>query len=102
MRYYLLEGEHLVPFEELAGLVDAHHIFLQQGYDRGDFLFSGPTIPPDGGFLVAKAEDRESLDRLLAEEPFVSAGKMRFKRVVEFDPAQNAPLLDAWFEKPRS
>jgi len=99
MKYYLLEGEHLVPFEELADLVDAHHVFLQSGYDRGDFLFSGPTVPPHGGFLVAKAEDRESLDRLLANEPFVSAGKMRFKRIVEFEAAQNNPALDSWFEK---
>lgn len=99
MKYYILEGEHLVPFEDLAHLVDAHHAFLQQGYDRGEFLFSGPQVPPHGGFLVAKAEDRESLDRLLAAEPFVKAGKMRFNRIVEFEPAQNAPIVDGWFGK---
>lgn len=99
MKFYLLEGEHLVPFDELAQLVEAHHAFLQQGYDRGDFLFSGPQIPPHGGLLVAKAKDREALDRLLADEPFVRAGKMRFSRVVEFESAQNAPILNSWFEK---
>ncbi len=72
MKFFLLEGEHLVPFEELVHLVDAHHAFLQRGYDRGDFLFSGPQVPPHGGFLVAKAKDREALDRLLGDEPFVA------------------------------
>jgi uncharacterized protein YciI len=99
MKYYLLEGEHLVPFDELLQLVAAHHAYLQQGYDRGDFLFSGPQIPPHGGLLVARAKNREALNRLLADEPFVSAGKMRFKRIVEFEPAQNAPILNSWFGK---
>jgi uncharacterized protein YciI len=99
MKYFLLEGEHLVPFRELEHLVEAHHAFLQRGYDRGDFLLSGPHVPPDGGFLIAKAQDRESLEKLLAEEPFVNAGKMRFSRIVEFEAAQNAPVLDSWFEK---
>ncbi len=99
MKFYLLEGEHLVPFDELAHLVEAHHAFLQRGYDRGDFLFSGPQVPPHGGFLVARAQNREALDRLLADEPFVSAGKMRFSRIVEFEPAQNASVLDSWFGK---
>ena len=99
MKFYLLEGEHLVPFGELAHLVEAHHAFLQRGYDRGDFLFSGPQVPPHGGFLVAKAKNREALDHLLADESFVSAGKMRFSRIVEFEPAQNAPVLNSWFGK---
>lgn len=99
MKYYLLEGEHLVSFDALAHLVDAHHEFLQRGYERGDFLFSGPQEPPHGGFLVAKAKDREALGRLLADEPFVAAGKMRFSRITEFVPAQCATVLNAWFGK---
>lgn len=99
MNFYLLEGQHLVPFEELKPFVEAHHRFLQKGYDEGHFLFSGPHIPAHGGFLVARAPSRDALDDLLAEEPFVKAGKMRFSRITQFDPAQNAPILDAWFQK---
>lgn len=99
MKHFILEGEHLVPFSELAHLVDDHHRFLQKGYDEGHFLFSGPQIPPHGGFLVARAQSREVLERLLASEPFVKAGKMRFARITEFDPAQCAPVLNSWFQK---
>src|SRR6185437_6900391 len=46
MRHFLLEGEHLVPFEQRAPeLIAAHRRFLQQGYDDGRFLLSGPSIP---------------------------------------------------------
>jgi uncharacterized protein YciI len=101
MNFYLVEGMHLVPFEQLAQLVPEHHAFLQRGYDAGNFLFSGPQIPAHGGFLVARAESREALDQLLASEPFVKAGKMRFTRVTQFDPAQNATILNEWFQKSR-
>lgn len=97
MKHFILEGEHLAPFSTFACLQPLHHAFLQSGYDRGHFLFSGPQIPPHGGFLAARAETREMLDALLAEEPFAKAGKMRFRRVVEYDPVQHQQLLKPWF-----
>jgi uncharacterized protein YciI len=97
MKHFLLEGEHLAPFEEFRHLEPAHHAFLQKGYDDGFFLFSGPQIPAHGGFLVARVPSREALNALLAEEPFVKAKKMRFSRIAEFDPAQFQPVLKDWF-----
>lgn len=98
MKHFLLEGQHLVPFAELGDrLVDEHHAFLQRGYDNGHFLFSGPQVPAHGGFLVARARSRQELDELLAGEPFVKAGKMRFTRVTEFDPVQHQASLADWF-----
>ncbi len=97
MQHFLLEGKHLVPFEELQHLVPEHHAYLQEGYDKGRFLFSGPQIPAHGGFLVARANSREELDALLAAEPFVREGKMVFSRVVEFEAAQFQPSLEEWF-----
>ncbi len=99
MKHFLLEGEHLVPFEQRAPeLIAAHRAFLQRGYDRGDFLFSGPTIPPRGGFLVARAESLAQLQAMLAEEPYVRAKVMRFSRITEFDPVQHQPVLQDWFK----
>ena len=97
MKHFILEGQHLVPFDQLADLVPKHHEFLQNGYDEGHFLFSGPQIPAHGGFLVARAESLEALQALLAEEPFVKAGKMRFSRITEFEPAQCQSFLSDWF-----
>ena len=98
MKHYLLEGMHLVPFDQIpSSLIDDHHKYLQLGYDRGNFLFSGPQIPPHGGFLVARAESREALDELLAEEPFVKKKVMELTRITEFNPAQNQSFLEDWF-----
>jgi uncharacterized protein YciI len=97
IKYFLIEGEHLAPFDEFRHLEPAHHAFLQKGYDDGFFLFSGPQIPAHGGFLLARSASREALDTLLAEEPFIKAGKMRFSRIVEFHPAQFQSVLKDWF-----
>jgi uncharacterized protein YciI len=100
MKHFLLEGEYLVPFEEFADLVPRHREFLQRGYDAGFFLCSGPQIPARGGFLIARAESREKLEEILADEPFTKAKKMRFSRITEFNPVQHQPILKAWFAAP--
>jgi uncharacterized protein YciI len=98
MKHFLLEGQHLVPFNELAHLVDEHHAFLDRGYREGVFLFSGPQVPPHGGFLVARAESLDALNAYLRDEPFVKAGVMRFSRVTEFNAAQYQGFLQEWFK----
>lgn len=100
MRYFVLEGTHLVPFEEIPSeLKEAHQAFLKEGMESGAFLFSGPKIPVTGGFLVARAESAEALRELLAGEPFTSNGVMVFAPAAEFFPRQNAAALNGWFGK---
>ena len=98
MKYFILEGEHLVPFEQRSPeLIARHRAFLQEGYDRGHFLLSGPHIPPTGGILIARAESLEQLKEILKEEPFTKAKVMRFKTITEFNPVQHQPFLRSWF-----
>jgi uncharacterized protein YciI len=100
MKYFLLEGQHIVPFEQRAPeLIVAHRQFLQNGYDEGRFLLSGPSIPPKGGILIARAESLEELNTVLADEPYSKANVMRFSKITEFDPVQHQPVLNEWFRK---
>lgn len=61
------------------------------------FLCSGPQIPANGGFLLARAESREKLEALLADEPYTKAKKMRFSRI---NPVQHQAILKDWFSRP--
>lgn len=100
MKHFFLEGQHLVPFEQRdPAVIAAHRRFLQQGYDRQRFLLSGPSVPPTGGVLIARASSLDELNEWLADEPFCKAGLMRFCKVIEFDPVQHQPILSAWFAK---
>ena len=99
MRHFLLEGQHN-PFEQRAPeFIAAHRQFLQQGYDQGRFLLSGPHTPPTGGILVARAESLEELNEFLADEPYCKAKVMRFSNISEFAPVQHQAVLNEWFEK---
>jgi len=98
MKHFLLEGQHLVPFEQRAPeLIAAHRQFLKRGYDEGRFLLSGPYIPPTGGILIARAKSIDELDEFLADEPYCKANVMRFSKITEFDPVQHQPTLKDWF-----
>jgi uncharacterized protein YciI len=100
MKHFLLEGQHLVPFERRdPALIAAHRRFLQEGYEQGRFLLSGPSIPPTGGVLIARAQSLDELNAFLADEPFCKAKVMRFSRITEFDPVQHQPVLREWFSK---
>lgn len=99
MRFFLVHGTYLFPFSELTqlgALAEEHRAFVKQGYDNGDFLFSGPEVPADSGILVVRAESREKLDELMAKEPFIRDGKVRVSRVVEFDPVKHQDVLRNW------
>ena len=97
MKHFILEGEYLVPFEDMADLVPTHRAFLQRGYDAGHFLCSRPQIPARGGFLVARAESLEKLHEILEEEPLTKNNKMRFSKITEFNPVQRQSVLEDWF-----
>jgi uncharacterized protein YciI len=100
MKYFLLEGQNIVPFDQRAPeLIAAHRQFLQKGYDQGRFLLSGPYIPPTGGVLVARAESLDELNEFLADEPFCKAKVMRFSKITEFDAVQHQAVLKEWFGK---
>ncbi len=43
MKHFLMEGQHLVPFAEIANLVDEHHAFLDKGYKEGVFSLLRPS-----------------------------------------------------------
>jgi hypothetical protein len=50
MKHFLLEGEHLIPFEKRAQeSITAHRKFFQDRYDKERFLLSGPGVPPLSG-----------------------------------------------------
>jgi uncharacterized protein YciI len=70
---------------------------LTARYDDGRFLVSGPSIPPTGGILIARAQSLDELHEFLADEPYCKAKVMRFSKITEFNPVQHQPILKDWF-----
>ena len=72
-------------------LIPAHAAYIRSGVDRGLVLLAGPKAEEDGGFVVLRAPDRETLDAFLAGDPLVVRRVQTFQvtpwRVLDYPPA---------------
>jgi len=78
------------PLAQIDRLMKEHVGFLQRQYEAGLFVASGRQVPRTGGVILARATDRQSLEAIMARDPFVREGAARFE-VIEFTPSQTRP-----------
>lgn len=83
---------YTAPLAEVDRHLSAHREFLSANYATGTFLLSGRKQPRDGGVILAKAESREALEAILAQDPF-HAHAVADYQIVEFTPTMAAPSL---------
>jgi len=74
------------PLADVDAVRSAHVSHLEQAAGRGIVVAWARRSPPVGGVLVATAPDRETLERVLADDPYVRAG-VAAPEVVVFQPA---------------
>ena len=73
------------PLSEVDKFLAAHREYLTKHYAAGDFIASGPQTPRVGGVIMMKAESREAVDAIIAEDPFHINGIADYQ-IVEFTP----------------
>ncbi len=73
------------PLDEVDQFLQAHREYLANQYADGDFIASGPQNPRVGGVIMMKAESREAVDAIIAEDPFHINGIADYQ-IVEFTP----------------
>lgn len=73
------------PLDEVDQFLQAHREYLAKHYAAGDFIASGPQNPRVGGVIMMKAESREAVDAIIAEDPFHINGIADYQ-IVEFTP----------------
>lgn len=73
------------PLSEVDRFLTAHREYLAKHYSAGDFIASGPQTPRVGGMIMMKADNREAVDAIIAEDPFHVNGIADYQ-IVEFTP----------------
>ena len=73
------------PLSEVDRFLAAHRKYLAKHYAAGDFITSGPQTPRVGGVIMMKADGREAVDTIIAEDPFHINSIADYK-IVEFTP----------------
>jgi uncharacterized protein YciI len=89
---------YVKPLDVVDGLLEAHIRYLNEQYDRGMFVLSGPQTPRAGGVILARTESREALMAVLDRDPFKIEGAARYD-VIEFVANMTAPDCRGLLEK---
>ena len=88
------------PLDEIDRLLPDHRAFLEEGYQAGYFVLSGPQVPRTGGVILARAANRTAIERLLQRDPFHLAGAATYT-VIEVEPTRLVPELGLLQSSPR-
>lgn len=87
-----------VGLDEVGPHLPGHFAHLARHYADRVFVASGSTVPFDGGVVLARGLDRSELERIVAQDPFVTSG-VATAEIVEFSPGlwNTDPAVEAFF-----
>lgn len=94
---FVIELNYKVDLSEIDAHMAAHVAFLNKHYAAGHFLVSGRKIPRDGGIILAVGKDRQQIEAIIKEDPFVTHGLADY-RIIEFRASQRAPDIQKRIE----
>ncbi len=80
---------YIVGLEELDRHTIAHRQFLDEQYQKGFLIASGPQSPRTGGVILARSSKREALETLTHQDPFYQ-NKCAEYNIYEFEVNKHA------------
>jgi uncharacterized protein YciI len=95
MPHFIVEVIYKAPLEKIDEALEEHREFLQDGYDRGILLMSGPQLPRTGGIIIARANSMEELAAYISGDPFNKKGLADYQ-YIQFDPVKHQEFLKNW------
>ena len=98
MKHFIVEIMYSVDVEILTPVVPDHRTFLQEGYDKGWLLMSGPMNPRIGGVVVARCPSVDELREFFRRDPYSIKGFASY-RFIEFEPVKHQNLVSDWVGK---
>lgn len=97
MKHFLVDIRYTAPMEMVDAVVGSHREFLQEGYDSGMLLMSGPRNPKIGGLVIARANDIEAVREYFQRDPYRLAGVAQHD-IIEFNPVKRQHFMNEWIE----
>jgi len=95
MKFFIIEITYTAPMAKIDDILPAHRTFLQEYYDKGALLLSGPQNPRTGGIIVARAESLEAAQEIFSHDPY-QVQKAADYRFIEFNPVKFSPIVENW------
>lgn len=91
----MVEITYTAAMAKIEEILPAHRAFLQEYYDKGALLLSGPQNPRTGGIVIARAESVEAIKEIFSHDPY-QVQKAADYRFIEFNPVKFSPIVENW------
>ena len=85
MSWFVVSLHYIAPLADIDGAMRSHVSFLEKQRKAGAFIAWGRKVPRTGGIILACAESREAIERIMKDDPFV-ARRLAELEVTEFLP----------------
>ena len=86
---FVVSITYTVDLSEVDPHIAAHIAYLETYYAAGNFIASGRKQPRTGGVILAQAESKTALEKILQEDPFAKANIAHYE-ITEFIPTKTA------------
>jgi len=89
---FIIDLTYIVPLEELDQHMADHVKYLRKYYKKDVFVASGRKVPRSGGIILALADSKETIEKIIKEDPFYKHELAEFT-ITEFLTSQYHPEL---------
>jgi uncharacterized protein YciI len=76
---FIIDLNYIVPLDELDSHMAEHVDHLNKYYEKNVFVASGRKVPRTGGVILALADSVETIEKIIAEDPFFKHKLAEFK-----------------------
>jgi uncharacterized protein YciI len=87
---FIISLHYIVPLEKLDEHMAAHVKYLRKYYKTDVFIMSGRKVPRTGGIIIAQADSKDILEKIIEEDPFHIHHMAEFT-ITEFLASQSHP-----------
>lgn len=95
---FIIDLKYIVPLEALDAHMAEHVRYLRKYYKKGVFVMSGRKVPRTGGIILAMADNKETIEKIIKEDPFYKHHLAMFS-ITEFLTSQYHPELKGFLNK---
>jgi uncharacterized protein YciI len=67
---FIISLTYKVAITEVEKLIPKHNDFLEKYYGSGNFIASGRKDPRTGGIILANANSKNEIEKIITEDPF--------------------------------
>lgn len=95
---FIIDLDYIVPPAELDQHMAEHVKYLHEYYGKNIFVASGRKVPRTGGIILALADSKEFVEKIIEEDPFYKHELAEFT-ITEFLTSQYHPDLKDFLRK---